>query len=119
MPKFVIEETFTNGTKSRLTLHTSTEAEALTVADSLLGGEIRALEAPAGVTVTEESATIVDYIHYNAYCSNSTTGSSTFVEFDAKDTVSDLDVRNTLIGKTINGVNIDTVTVKGSFVGAA
>jgi len=118
MPKFVIKETFTNGTTSRLSLQTGTEAEALTLAGTLLGGQVSALIVPSTIPVTEESATVVDYIHYNCYCADSTTGSSTFVAFDAKDTVSDLDVRNMLIGKTINGVNIDTVTVKGSFVGA-
>lgn len=111
MPKYKIRETFSNGKTHSMNVATADEATALLVAQTLLGGQVEVLEAPANITVSDPSLTNVSYKRFDIMGKNVSTGDRTYFTFLGKATVTDIDVKNYFVNKTINGVHLDEVTV--------
>ena len=111
MPKFKIRQNFSNGSSSSVVIPAANEATALAVGQALMDSELEVLEAPLDITVTDASATNVSYKKVAVVAKHSASGNKTFINFIAKATVSIIDVETFFIGKTINGVSIDAVSV--------
>ena len=111
MGLFKLRETFSNGKSHSLRVPATDEATALSIGQALLDGKLEVLEEPADVTSSIASLTPVAYSRFDIMGVNLGTGNKTYFTFLGKSTVSDLDVRNYFLNKTINGVKLDEVTV--------
>lgn len=111
MPLFKLRETFSNGKSHSIRIPAGDEATALTIGQALLSGQLEVLEAPVNVIVTAAILTAVGYKRFDITGKNIATGNKTYYAFLGASTVTDLDVRNFFLNKTINGVHLDEVTV--------
>lgn len=111
MAIFKLRETFANGKTHSIRIPAGDEATALTVGQALLDGQLEVLEAPANVIVTDAVLTAVAYKRFDIMGKNTATSNKVYFAFLGASTVTDLDVRNFFLNKTLNGVHVDEVTV--------
>ncbi len=111
MPKFKVEETFTNGVRQNTYISAVSETAALEICTAIYGGQHQAFEESTSITTEQAALTPVSYKRAKIMLKNVATSDVTFFDLVVKATVSDLDIEAALKNKTINGVNADTVTV--------
>ena len=107
-------ETFMDESRNTTYLDVSDAATALTICGTLFGGKTEIFEESVGVTVSEPELIAVGCKLIKVALINETSDKSTFLQFYAKSTVSSLDVINNLIGKTIDGVKAEKVSIVSS-----
>lgn len=114
MSKIKCVETFTDGSRNTTYLEVANAATALTICGIMFGGQIEIFEPSTGITESEPELVSVNSKLVKVALVNETSDKSTFLQLYVKSTVSSLDIINTLMGKTIDGVKAEKVNIISS-----